>query len=389
MPRADENDAFLQMATRGNGKRPQVNSEIQFALIADQDLKASEGVPTGEFRSYFKTFRLKYLGDRGTKSYQFTCVHELEVRTPEGVGQPGEERGGEYSTMEYWDKKFLVICDKTGNVDELVPEKESDLVNTQWYRRPLIGKNGEVVVSQRPSSNDSLKVEWSTIRDGMLIVGSHGNTNGTRSIVTMRPRTYEMKSNDGKNLYDRLKAKTGCQRGYLTHESCRWSQEHQKFFFIPRKLSKVPFDEESDEKAPTNIMLATSDLTGEAQIDCRPYDLKAGRRGCSEFLFIPDTADCHILLVRTEERRRGPKEYDDLHTYLSVIDLAGNVLMEETSCGSDRKFEGATWLGAFKQRSWFQSFRRTLPEWTAPVAEKRRMPLEETTSAAKKRRAQH
>ena len=56
-----------------------------------------------------------------------------------------------------------------------------------------------------------------------------------------------------------------------------------------------------------------------------PGDAKSDLRGCSDFLFVPGSNDCHVLVLRTEESLEG-----DLATYAAVIDLNGKVLMKET-----------------------------------------------------------
>ena len=58
-------------------------------------------------------------------------------------------------------------------------------------------------------------------------------------------------------------------------------------------------------------------------------------RGCSDFLFVPGSNDCHIFVIRTEETLEGV-----LSTYASVIDLEGKVLMPEAVFQTERKFEG-------------------------------------------------
>ena len=69
---------------------------------------------------------------------------------------------------------------------------------------------------------------------------------------------------------------------------------------------------------------------------------KTDLRGCSDFLFVPGTNDCHIFVLRTEETLDGV-----ITTYGSVVDLTTKVLMEEVLVGTERKFEGCAWVGGF------------------------------------------
>lgn len=53
-----------------------------------------------------------------------------------------------------------------------------------------------------------------------------------------------------------------------------------------------------------------------AQVHMLPYLTKSDLRGCSDFLFVPGTNDCHLFVIRTEETLEGA-----ITTYGSVIDL--------------------------------------------------------------------
>merc|ERR1719272_2253492 len=130
----------------------------------------------------------------------------------------------------------------------------------------------------------------------------------------------------------------------MIHEGARWSDVHKKWFFLPRKLSREAYDEVKDAAKSVNLMLATgeaSDPSGDAVL-MQPYLTKSDLRGCSDFLFVPGTNDAHMFLIRTEESLDNV-----VSTYASVIDLEATVLMEEVQIATERKFEGAAWVGGF------------------------------------------
>ena len=130
----------------------------------------------------------------------------------------------------------------------------------------------------------------------------------------------------------------------MIHEGARWSDVHKKWFFLPRKLSREPYDEIVDTEKCVNLMLCVGDdidPSGESVL-MQPYLTKTSLRGCSDFLFVPGTNDTHIFLLRTEESLDGV-----VSTFASVIDLEATVLMAEVLIASERKFEGAAWVGAF------------------------------------------
>jgi len=120
----------------------------------------------------------------------------------------------------------------------------------------------------------------------------------------------------------------------MIHESGQWSSSHQKWFFLPRKLSREVYDEVKDQAKCVNLILACGD--GGSDVAAATYlEPQRAHRGCSDFFFVPGTNDTHIFLIRTEETING-----DLATLASVIDVTGAVLMEETQFAAGRKFEG-------------------------------------------------
>ena len=63
-------------------------------------------------------------------------------------------------------------------------------------------------------------------------------------------------------------------------------------------------------------------------------------RGCSDLVFVPGTQDTHIFVLRTEETLDNV-----ISSYGSVVDLDGNVLMEELKLSEGGKFEGCEFFG--------------------------------------------
>jgi len=152
---------------------------------------------------------------------------------------------------------------------------------------------------------------------------------------------------DWRGMYNGLRDAAICRpgAGYIIHESARWSDVHGQWLFLPRKSSRQPYDEVKDAHKCVNLMMCAPEGLGEAQGDkvaLKDYLTKSDLRGCSDFLFVPGTNDCHLFVVRTEETLEGA-----ITTYCSVIDLAANVLMGEMTLAADRKFEGAAWVGGF------------------------------------------
>merc|ERR1712185_801677 len=104
----------------------------------------------------------------------------------------------------------------------------------------------------------------------------------------------------------------------MIHEGGRWSDVHDCFLFMPRKLSREVYDEVKDASKCVNLMLAApEEASAEGEtVAMQEYLTFAELRGCSDFLFVPGTNDAHVFVIRTEETLDGV-----LSTYASVIDL--------------------------------------------------------------------
>lgn len=114
-----------------------------------------------------------------------------------------------------------------------------------------------------------MKNEWATVKDSKLYVGSHGKEHVTKNGTTvtgqsmMWVKTIDangvVKHLDWAENFEKLRAAVGNNfPGYLTHESCEWSDVHGRWFFLPRKASAEPYNDLRDERSATNILLAAS-----------------------------------------------------------------------------------------------------------------------------------
>jgi len=282
-------------------------------------------------------------------------------------------RGAEYSALEVFDGKLLTMDDRTGNVDEIIVSPEGSA--EPYCVQPLMNGDGAPVALYLGDGTKSkgLKCEWATQKNGRLVVGSTGKPrtdddavvehHGEMWIKTIDPATYKVTNLEGVAAYNSLCAAAkvpgapqigGLSKGFMVHESGRWSDVHSHWFFAPRKLSRETYDTVSEAYKCINLMICAP-----GELPMGPPALKAEQafgstcllqpylgmlpmRGCSDFMFVPGTNDCHLFLLRTEESHDGI-----INTFASVIDLEGKVLMAEHKLTADRKFEGCTWLGGW------------------------------------------
>jgi len=313
---------------------------VDLLFISDQD-EASKAEAGWETK--LASGVLRYHGDKGAESYSLEMGAEATLLTTRG---DKSGRGAEYSALELFDGKLLTMCDRTGNCDEIAITDDGGLTI-----RPLTDASGsEVRFRMGDGAKDKpLKVEWATPKDGKLFVGSTGKerTDDDGNVVHegemwckwLSPTTYSIEHVDTRPMYSALRAAAECEQGagYMIHEGGRWSDIHGCWFFMPRKLSREPYDEVKDAAKCVNLMLActeppAADGSNVAMQECLDF---RELRGCSDFLFVPGSSECHLFVTRTEESLDGV-----LATYATVIDLQANVLMSERVIGQSRKFEG-------------------------------------------------
>mmetsp|Transcript_10761 Transcript_10761/g.18448 ORF Transcript_10761/g.18448 Transcript_10761/m.18448 type:complete len:412 (-) Transcript_10761:213-1448(-) len=350
---AADRPAFDAMAAKAVA--PAEGTSFAVALIADQD-EASQ-VDGKSWVSKLAHGKLVYKGDKGDASYALEMTGEATITTMRG---DKSGRGAEYSALEVFDGKLLTMDDRTGNIDELVPKEGGEFAVT-----PLVDAEGkEVSLKLGDGKKDKpLKIEWATQKGGKLVIGSTGKerTDDDSKVVhhgemwfkTLDPTSFACVDMDGTPRFNdlRVAAKVApapavgeLSAGYMIHESARWSEEHQMWLFMPRKLSRESYEEVKDTVKCVNLMLMMPDKPTEngSRVLMQPYLDFCELRGTSDFLLVPGTKDCHLFITRTEESLDGV-----ISTFASVIDIAGKVLMKESSIGENRKFEGAAWVGGF------------------------------------------
>ena len=347
---------------------PEEGASFSFGLIADQD-EASKVDDGGETYWHSKLALGKLVFSGG--GYTLALDSEATLKCTRG---DKSGRGAEYSALEVFDGKLMTMDDRTGNVDiiALAPEGSEE----QYVTEPLVDSTGKSVALYLGdgSKEKGLKCEWTSLKDGKLIVGSTGKArtdddslvvhHGEMWYKTIDPETYTVTNVEGVAAFNGLceaakvpgaPAVGGKSEGFMIHESGRWSEVHGRWFFCPRKLSREGYEEKSEGFKCVNLMIASPpgelppggpapETEGPYGASClvQPYLGFLPMRGCSDFMFVPGTQDCHILVLRTEESMDGV-----INSFASAMDLQGTVLMAEQKLTEDRKFEGCCWLGGW------------------------------------------
>ena len=121
----------------------------------------------------------------------------------------------------------------------------------------------------------------------------------------------------------------------MIHESGVWSDIHQKWFFLPRRASVLKYDEVSDERRGTNLLI-TADKHFK-DIHVTHVGIATPTRGFSSFKFVPGTRDTVIVALKSEES--GGK----IASYMLAFTIHGESVMPEKLIGSV-KYEGIEFI---------------------------------------------
>ena len=330
------------MLESAGGRAANAPTKFCLGFISDQDENSRldgdfEGEDVTFFESFFLTAELAF--EAATGKYTFEVKTENEMISEEG---DSKKRGAEYSILEFFNGKVVTACDRTGNLDFV--EKDEDF----FHIAPCMDAEGNRVKIPMGDGSKAkpFKCEWSCQIGECMYVGSTGKerTDDDGHVVhegemwvKKIDKDWKIEHVDWRREYNTLRSvtKSGQGHGYHVHEAGRWSEVHKRWFFFPRKLSREPYDEKADEQKCCNLFISADEEFNTTSVIAAPRLDFLRLRGCSDFLFIPGTMDTHLFVTRTEEVDDG-----GVKTFASVIDLAGNTLMEETVIKSERKFEG-------------------------------------------------
>ena len=184
------------------------------------------------------------------------------------------------------------------------------------------------------------KCEWLAVRGETLYAGSIGKEwvqDG--QIVNHDPMFVKTISNDGSILsmdwqqhYESLRIATGTEHpGYMVHEAAAWHPRLQRWFFLPRRVSREAYDEAADEHRGSNLLISCRADFSDIQV--KPLGQVIPTHGFSSFKFLPNR-DTVIVALLSEEVE------DTVNSYIAMFDIeTGEVLLKQEIIGPV-KFEG-------------------------------------------------
>ncbi|XP_030064481.1 soluble calcium-activated nucleotidase 1 [Microcaecilia unicolor] len=296
----------------------------RIGIIADLDTD-SRSTKTSTWFSYLKMGYLMLSDgwDRVTVEWDKDDI-VLESHLAE------KDRGMELSELVVFNGKLYSVDDRTGVVYQI----EQNRV-IPW----VILTDGDGTVGK------GFKAEWLAVKDEQLYVGGLGKqwTSTTGEVLNENPQWVKVVGPKGDvyhkswvSNYNALRSAASIEPpGYLIHESAAWSDNLQRWFFLPRRASHQTYNEKDDERRGTNLLLqCTHDFT---DISVSHIGDVNPTHGFSSFKFIPNTDDQIIVALKSEEAS------GNVATYIMVFTLDGHFLLQETKIGNV-KYEGIEFI---------------------------------------------
>lgn len=312
-----------------------------FLLIADPDTKSKN--PDGKS---FSTSLMK--GTLQTEGHNNYHVDWKSLQTITGLYNEGG-RGMELSDLVFWNKALYTFDDRSGIAYEILPNVD----NTYFLIPRYILSEGDGY-----SSEKGMKIEWATVKDGSMWVGSFGkeytdnmgNTkhHWTEWVVAIDKDQHVYRKN-WIPIFNSLRALTNSEHpGYMIHEAIEWSPVHRKWFILPRRVSSEQYDVELDASRGSNTLI----ICNESFIDCSVTKIGEGiidpKRGYSAFAFVPGTKDQLIFALLTMEEDQVFNTAAQ-KTYYHIFDINGVEVTPQTLISVEGKFEGVAFVNTVKR----------------------------------------
>lgn len=315
-----------------------LKTEFQFVTVSDLD-EASKVHVAGEepaWVSYVLKGTLTY--NKADKQYKMS--HEKTHQNVYGY-HAFRGRGMELSELATYNGDILAVDDKSGIIYRL-DDPQSDAPAVVPH---ALLHSGDV---KELSTARGFKGEWLTVKDTNLYAGSVGKPFTRNGVVEHTDNLWvnildcngAITGENWSYFYDRILRESGYGGGYMVHEAVQWNPTLQKWMFMPRRASHLPYDSATEEFMGTNLLiLADEDFMN---IQTVKVGEVVPELGCSSIKTIPNTGDRHLVVVKTREIGcASPQDNKTCVTesYLSVVDTDGNVLMPLTKLAG-YKIEG-------------------------------------------------
>ena len=227
---------------------------FRIAVIADLD-QGSKREGKQSWYSLYMTGTLRCKGE----AYDITWDAPAEVATAHNEAG----RGCELSELVRYNDALYTFDDRSGIMFQVMNPARSDAAEAPYLvpRHIFMEGSGE-------GGDKGLKIEWATVKDSALVVGSFGKefTNNKGEIIHSNNLWAVSVDKAGvathvnwKPYYDAMRTQLGfVHPAYLLHETIVWSTIHRKWYVFPRRVSKEAYDDKLDEKRGSNMIIMAS-----------------------------------------------------------------------------------------------------------------------------------
>uniref|UniRef100_A0A1L8DXM0 Apyrase n=1 Tax=Nyssomyia neivai TaxID=330878 RepID=A0A1L8DXM0_9DIPT len=301
----------------------------RIGIIADLDTESKSKGEKNVWRSFLKKGYLKYHPTKETIVVSWDKGDDTELTSSYAL----KDRGMELSELVTFNGKLLSFDDRTGLIYEIINGR----VAQPWLL--LMDGDGH--------TTKGFKAEWATVKDHVLYVGSMGKewTTPEGDFVNNNPMFVKVVSPNGEvrhlNWVGSFKAIRSAMDitwpGYMIHESGMWSQLHRRWYFLPRRCSKEPYNETRDEFMGCNALIECEEYFKTVRV-IPNGDTSKPTHGFSSFKFIPGTDDRVIVALKTEELKGKTS------TFITAFTTSGKTLLPEERIPTDYKFEGIEFI---------------------------------------------
>ncbi len=227
---------------------------FRIAVIADLD-QSSKREGKQSWYSLYMTGTLRRKGE----AYDVSWDAPAEVATAHNEAG----RGCELSELVRYGDGLYTFDDRSGIMFQVMNPARSDAAEA-----PFLVPRHIFMEGSGDGGDKGLKIEWATVKDGGLVVGSFGKeyTNNKGEISHSNNLWTVLYKADGtaahvnwKPNYDAMRATLGYSHpAYLLHEAAAWSPHHRRWYILPRRVSREPYDDVSDEKRGSNLIIMAS-----------------------------------------------------------------------------------------------------------------------------------
>ena len=301
------------------------NSKVyKLILVADLDERSRVAAGKEEWQSFLLEGELTWDGAHKFRAEFNTAPVSLRSDYSRGG------RGMELSELTMYNGALLSVDDRSGIVFRLIS------ANGAWEAVPWV-----LLTDGDGNEMKGFKAEWMTVKERNLYVGGLGKewTSTEGVYINDNPMFIKKVSPGGgiqhldwKDVYLKLRDYLNISSpGYVIHEAVMWSEQTERWLFLPRRVSHKMYNDIDDEKRGSNILMVCTEDFNSCEVKRIGFIIPT--RGFSSFKFLPGTNERIIVALKSEENN------GDIATYISVFDLSGRVLLSDVRVGNE-KYEG-------------------------------------------------